>query len=243
MQTHAWHRTVISLAGILVFLIQVYSGAPLYWFALSYFIYYIIAIASTVGYHRLFNHATFECNVAWHWVFGIIGCIGLNSSPFHWSVVHSGHHKYSDTINDPYDSTWRFFFRLRDRSLKVFRNDMRLARQHMHQFLMTHSFTISFLYAILTFVLFGINGIAFLYVIPVGLYIVGVGIHTMNAHKNAAPRNIWWMEFIVPMGGEWLHKTHHKSPWLEDFRTETYHYDIGYKLIELIRTDKSSSTT
>jgi fatty-acid desaturase len=108
----------------------------------------------------------------------------------------------------------------------------------MHKFFINYSFAISAVYATLTFLLCGITGFMFLYLIPVGLYIVGVGVHTINAHKNAAPRNVWWMEFIVPMGGEWLHKTHHQMPWLEDFRTEAYHYDIGYKLIEIIRTDK-----
>jgi fatty-acid desaturase len=238
MQTHSWHRTVVSLAGVVSLPIQMYLGIPIYWYVLSYLIYYSIAIASTVGYHRLFNHATFECNKTWHWVFGIIGCIGLNSSPFQWSVVHSGHHRYSDTLRDPYDSTWKFFFRVKDRSLKVFRNDIRLARLPMHKFFINYSFAISAIYATITFLLCGITGFMFLYLIPVGLYIVGVGVHTINAHKNAVPRNVWWMEFIVPMGGEWLHKTHHHKPWLEDFRTETYHYDIGYKLIEIIRTDK-----
>ena len=238
MQTHSWQRAVVSLLGITLLLTQILLGAPLYWFALSYIVYYIIAIASTVGYHRLFNHNAFSCNKVWHWVFGIIGCIVLNSSPFHWSVVHSGHHRYSDTINDPYDSTWRFFFRVKDRTLRVFRNDIRLARIPMHQFFMKQSFTISVAYAILTYVLLGLTGLMFLYLIPVGMYILGVGIHTMNAHKNGKPRNVWWMEFIIPMAGEWLHETHHLRPYLENFKTERYHYDIGHTIISLIRTDK-----
>ena len=136
MQTHSWQRLTISLLSVALLPAQILSGAPLYWFALSYIIYYFIAIASTVGYHRLFNHNSFKCNKIWHWIFGVIGCIGLNSSPFHWSIVHSGHHRYSDTINDPYDSSWKFFFRVKDRTLKVFRNDMRLARIPMHQLFM-----------------------------------------------------------------------------------------------------------
>jgi fatty-acid desaturase len=238
MQTHAWHRTVVSLVGTAVCIQQLWIGAQWYLFAISYLIYYAIAIASTVGYHRLFNHNTFKCKQRWHWLFGIVGCIGLNSSPFHWSIVHSGHHKHSDTASDPYDSTWRFFFRVRDRSLRVFRNDIRLARQSMHTFFIDYSFIISLLYAIATYILFGWTGLAFLYLIPVGLYIMGVGAHTLNAHKGSGPRNVWWMEFIVPMGGEWLHQTHHQNPWLENFKTEQFHYDIGYTIINLIRTDK-----
>jgi fatty-acid desaturase len=70
------------------------------------------------------------------------------------------------------------------------------------------------------------------------MYIIGVGIHTINAHKAGTPRNVWWMEFIVPMAGEWLHATHHQQPWLANFKTEKYHYDIGNTIISIIRTDK-----
>lgn len=236
MKTHSWHRFVVSWIGMISLLYVFYSQKyNLFWLIPSYIIYYIIALASTVGYHRLFNHASFQCHTVWHWLFSIIGCIGLNSSPFYWSIVHSGHHKYSDTDNDPYEPTWKFFFRIRDRNLKPFRNDFRLMRDLMHKHFNEYSYSYSFLYMMFVGMFFGINGLLFLYFIPVGLYIWGVGVHTLNAHTKDGPRNLWWMEFIVPMGGEWLHGTHHQKAWLSDFRTKWYHYDPGYILIRLIR--------
>lgn len=228
--------TIIGLCCMIY--IALFGTITLSWILASTACYYMLAIASTVGYHRLFNHATFECNTIFHWVFGLVGCIGLNSSPFHWSVVHSGHHRYSDTKSDPYDNTWKHFFRVKDRHLKVFRNDMRLARLPMHRFLMDNSYTLSIVYLIIVALLFGVIGAVFLYFIPIAMYIVAVGIHTMFSHKDGAARDLFFMEFLIPMAGEWLHGIHHKYAWKEYFSTRWYHFDLGGMIIYVIRTDK-----
>ena len=241
MKTSSWHRTLGTWVGIIALLyasVEVARGhLSGYWFVPAIVLYYVFAITATVGYHRLFNHGSFQCHKVWHWIFGVLGCIGLNASPFHWSVLHSGHHAHSDTANDPYDSTWRYFFRLKNRRYPVYRSDMRLARQPMHQLLISHSLTICLAYVGVVTLSFGLNGFLFLFAIPAGCYLAVVGIHTMFAHHNKQPTNKWYMEYILPMSGEWIHKVHHDQPNLWDYRTKPHFFDLGSYVIRLIRTN------
>lgn len=250
MKTKAWHRTIGAWAGLFFIplgLSRIVSDqASLLWLLGSFIVYTAITLSVTVGYHRLFNHKVFVCPRPWQWFFGIIGCSSLNGSPFHWSVVHSSHHLYSDTEKDPHEPTWRYYFRFKDRTkMKVTKADLRLARDPMHQFFMHHSLTISLLLAILAS-MFGFNSFLFLFAIPVSASLISSGLHTIFAHRgmfpfvDRTPQNHWFLEFIVPLSGEWLHKEHHDRAGLADFHTKPYYFDLGGILIKNIRLDKRS---
>ena len=151
--------------------------------------------------------------------------------------MHIDHHKFSDTTNDPYDSTWRQFFKFKDRQgIKATKSLLLLLKDPVHRFFVKNSAAIAVgtagLLAMISFELF-----LFVYAIPVSAYLFTSYSHNILAHKNHQPQNLWALEFIVPMCGEWIHKLHHERPRLEYFNTELKYFDIGGRFIKLIRND------
>lgn len=241
MKTKAVHRTLGAWAflPILFFSLQ-YSWQ---YFIPSFLIYICIALTVTVGYHRLFSHAAFECSRIWHWTFGLIGTISLNSAPVHWASVHMTHHKFSDTEKDPYDSNWRHFFRFKDRdNITATPGVLRLIRDPMHKFFIDHSLTLSILTGLIILGFFGIPAFIFLYALPISTYLVTAGLHTIFAHGKKSIRNLWILEILIPMAGEWIHKEHHDRPKMAKFNTKPYYLDLGGLLIGVIENGRKPNT-
>jgi stearoyl-CoA desaturase (delta-9 desaturase) len=243
MKTKVWQRSFGAWSFPLVAYLAYTSGASIYWLIPAFLLYIIIALTVTVGYHRLFTHNAFDTPRFWHWFFGIVGCASLNSSPMHWSVVHINHHKFTDTDKDPYDSNFKHYLRFKERTdLQVTKNEVRMMRDPMHQFFVEHSLSIAIGVALIT-AAFGLNAFLFLWALPTTTYLITAGLHTIFAHegrlkegdtRHSSARNLWLLEFIIPMGGEWLHKEHHDKPKLMDWATKSYYYDMGAQLIKLI---------
>lgn len=238
MKTRAWHRSLGGLLALPVLALALYVG-PLS-LLLSLALYTAISISVTCGYHRLFAHSAYTTARVWHWVFGIVGSIAINSSPAQWSMVHSAHHKYADTARDPHTTDWRYFFRFKDRTnIPPGREGLRLLRDPMHQFFVNHSFSLSMGYALLTLLLGGLWGLLFLYAVPVCGFLFISGIHSMYSHNTQGSLNRPWLEFLLPLCGEWIHKQHHGQPYVTPFPGGM---DLGGYFIELIRTDGIRST-
>lgn len=236
MKTTSWIRTSftwLGLIGIVYALMQPFT----YWWLATFLIYNLFALTTSVGYHRLMNHAAFKAHKFWHYFFGIVGCIQLNSSPFYWSIVHSGHHSYSDTPKDPYESSWRYFFRWKARHIAPTFRDIKLYRSNpkLHSFLNDWSLLISVVFMLLCLSI-SVQACLHLYIIPVTLYLWAVGIHTNFAHYKKQPLNRWYMEYVIPMGGEWIHKVHHEKAGLAKFNTESRFFDLGGIVVDLIRS-------
>jgi stearoyl-CoA desaturase (delta-9 desaturase) len=235
MKTQAWHRTLGAWSFIPVLYFCLTTNCNSLWLMCSCLIYSLIAITITVGYHRLFTHNSFECSRFWHWLFGLVGCISLNSAPVHWSSVHNDHHRFSDTEKDPYDSNWKHFFRFKDRvGVTATKKEIRMMKDKMHLFFIKQSLTLSISVGIVLS-LFGANAFLFLYALPVTLYLVTSGLHTIYAHSDKSAKNLWALECIIPMFGEWIHKEHHNNPGLNNWHTKPYYFDLGGIFIGAIK--------
>jgi len=248
MITKAWHRSVVALALPIIIWISAYYilfiGYSYSWLFISAAVYIAIVLSVTIGYHRLFSHKMFICSRVWHYIFAFFGSIGLNSSPVHCSIVHIAHHKFSDTELDPYTKSWRHFFRFHDRSLSIPASIMRLARDPMHKFFMNHSFSIFILVGIITSII-STPMFIFGFILPVSLSLVANGLHSMFAHSKESAsdynkhsaKNRWFMEFLLPLGGEWNHKIHHDEASLVRWNLEPLHFDLGGYIINVLRHD------
>lgn len=243
MKTKVWQRSVGAWLFFPVAYLAYISNASLLWLIPSFLLYLVIAFTVSVGYHRLFNHNGFTCSRFWHAFFGAVGSITLNSSPVEWSAVHSAHHRFSDTVDDPYDSNMKHFLRFKDRdSVKATKNELKLMRDPMHQFFVNHSLTLCIAFALLMAAI-SYEAFLFLWALPTTTYLVTSGLQTIFAHgkrlekndtRKSSARNLWLLEFIVPMAGEWLHKEHHEKPELADWATKPYYFDPGAHLIKMI---------
>lgn len=248
MKTTALHRSIGAWLFLPVAYLSVIYLPSLYWLIPAFLIYITIALTVTVGYHRLFTHNSFECSKFWHWFFGTVGCISLNAAPVHWSSVHIAHHKHSDTPEDPYDSNFKHFLRFKDRdNVRATKNELRMMRDQMHVFFVNHSLSLSIAAGFIT-ALLGLEYFLYFYALPITTYLVTSGLHTIFAHGNSIPegertaaRNLWLLEFIIPMGGEWIHKEHHDRPGLNDWNTKRRYFDLGGILIGLIGNGKRTA--
>ena len=96
---------MIALIGVI--------GTPLYIFhrglafsEAALFLFYLIAtsLAITVGYHRLFSHATFKTNSVIRFLLLFFGAATFQKSALRWASQHRQHHQFTDTELDPHNS-------------------------------------------------------------------------------------------------------------------------------------------
>lgn len=61
------------------------------------------SLAVTLGYHRLFAHATFEAHVLVRFFVLLFGAAAFEQSALKWAWFHRRHHAEVDTARDPYN--------------------------------------------------------------------------------------------------------------------------------------------
>jgi fatty-acid desaturase len=202
---------------------------------------FVGALVWSAGFHRLFCHQSYEAPRWVHAVFGVLGVALMYGSPVNWAVVHTAHHRYADTDKDPHDLSLRTLLLRSYKKTPLSRWDLkRLLREGagLHRFL---HFRYVLVAATVWAAIFAASPTVFLNVfLPgVGLVHLAARLHTVTSHgllfKHHRPLNLWWMEFILPVGGDWIHETHHDHPGRWDNRAKWWHPDPGALLIRLIK--------
>jgi len=103
--------SLITLVGLI--------GTPLYIYTygvagpeITLFIFFAVVtpLSITVGYHRLFAHATFKTNALIRFLLLFFGSAAVQQSALEWSSQHKDHHRYVDTDRDPYSIKKGFFY-------------------------------------------------------------------------------------------------------------------------------------
>lgn len=237
MRHRPWMSTAAYIGGLaaLVNLVVTPSAHP--WIPWILVLMTTGAITISVGYHRLFCHASFPTHKFWHWLFATTGVLYLLSSPLQWTVTHATHHRWSDTDRDPHPEPLRAMFTKSYRKVPLdLWKAKRLIRQNRwHLFVDKH-------YANIWLVLVSLAAaiswefVLYAYFPALGIaHFIG-SLHNTLSHVGGKPRDWWFLEFILPAGGEWLHARHHKYERLPDYRYRWYHFDLGALFIKLIRT-------
>jgi stearoyl-CoA desaturase (Delta-9 desaturase) len=94
---------VIHIVGII--------GTPLYIYycgitapELALFFFFVVAtgMSTTLGYHRLFAHRTFETSTPVRFLLLLFGAATFEESALKWASQHRQHHLFTDTEHDPY---------------------------------------------------------------------------------------------------------------------------------------------
>lgn len=234
MSTVAYYAGLCSIVGL--FFTNQYSYLPI--IAL---LYVIGSITISVGYHRLFCHAAFKTSEFFHYAFAVTGILFLYSSPLQWAVTHATHHKTSDTDLDPHPTKFSAMFRkgYRDVPLDALKA-RRLIRQNSFHVIIDTYYMLMFTVLISTLALISVDFVLFAYLPALGLaHLVGA-LHNTFSHWNKKPRDLAFMEYIVPASGEWLHGYHHDHPRHASFRSKWWHFDLGAVVVKLIETKHHS---
>ena len=136
------------------------------------------------------------------------------------------------------ENNLKYFLRVKERTnIKAGKVELKMMREHMHRIFMNYSLSLSLAFGITLFIISPILCL-FAYALPATAYLVTSGLQTIYSHKNGAPRNIWYMEFIIPMAGEWIHKEHHDDAKRYIFNHRPEFFDLGGILIRMIEHGK-----
>lgn len=234
----AWMSTATYWLGLLALVsLPFRTDQWVQWLPEMVLTYLLASITISVGYHRLFCHGAFKSSKFWHFLFAVTGTLFMYSSPLQWAVTHATHHRYSDTDRDPHPKPRDalIFKGYRDVPLDTWQL-RRLVRRsgafHVwvdQWYLLIYGALVAVLWLISTeYVLY-----AYLPVLGVA-HFVG-GLHNLISHAQGHPRDLPFMEYILPASGEWLHGRHHDKAGLWDFRTRWWHFDLGAWVVMAIR--------
>ena len=218
-----------------------------------FFAFYALAssFAITLGYHRLFSHASFRAVWPIRLVVLIFGGAAFEQSAMRWSALHRRHHRYTDTDRDPYNIKRGFFYAhvgwiLFDKPVVDYSTVRDLARdplilhQHRHYKLWSH------LFGLVVPLLIGawIGGWTYAILFPVaarifivlnGAFFINSAAHTFGDQPfdpSVSARDHWLA--VILTNGEGFHNFHHRFP--RDYRNGVrwYHWDPTKWLIWLL---------
>ena len=86
-----------------------YFGFDWFYFVVAAALLAVTGFSITLGYHRLFSHATFQAKLPIRLFVVIFGAAAFENSVLMWASEHRRHHKHVDHEEDPYDITKGFF--------------------------------------------------------------------------------------------------------------------------------------
>ena len=195
----------------------------------------IISIFSAVT-HRYFCHQAYQANPLLMWALSIIPPLYGFSTAINWTVMHSAHHQHADTDLDPHVKGWRgtFTAAYKEPPIKYIRAT-KWFTDGKHKWVSRNSFLLLLAW---NAALFLISPQVMLWVglVPMFTLLFSAGLHRTFSHAKTGVRNLWFLEYIVPMGGEWIHDEHHDTAKKPIFSNRWYEIDTGSMFVRLFRT-------
>lgn len=195
----------------------------------------VITLYSAVT-HRYFVHRAYEANSTVAFVLAIPGVLYSLASPVVFSAAHWTHHAYADTSKDSHHKGWRGVFTASFKDVPP--RSLRAAHWFLdgkHEFLFRYAFAFLLSWWALLLAAGGVETLVWVGLIPTFLIHLFHGLHRSFGHDSEGGRRIWWAEFVLPMGGDWLHDEHHRNPKLAILSRRWYEIDPGAGVVRLLR--------
>ncbi len=230
----------IALAFLLYAIINTVNVGFL-WLIPIWLVYSYFAVTNSAGFHRLFSHGSYKTSKFWEFLLLISGTLTCYGSSLQWTVMHTQHHKYSDTEKDPHQFTnWTSIFKNNyqingEYALSTRKAMRRLLKKPWHKTVHQYYWLIPISFMLFLYVVFGWNVLLYFYLAPLGLVILSASVFNYLSHINGKPNNTAY--YALQSSGEWRHKLHHDEPWRWDLREKWYHIDLGAYFIMLIKKD------
>ncbi len=241
-------------AGVLLFAVLISCGlvgTPLYIYKhglskpeLFLFLFYFFAtgMAITVGYHRLFAHATYKTNEVIRFLLLFFGAATYEESALKWASQHRQHHQFTDTEQDPHNSKrgfwychigWILFYKHAVRLENVPDLQQNKLVMNQHKYYDIWSLTSGILLPMLIGVWIGHPLGAFLMAVCLRMFLVMNAAFLINSYAHMIGDNHYnkkesasdhWLGAILT-NGEGYHSFHHRFP--NDYRNgiRWYHWD------------------
>jgi len=202
----------------------------------------LISIFSAVT-HRYFSHRAFAANPHVMWCLAALTVCYSYASPINWSYLHLAHHRYANTDKDSHIKGLRGFltasYKLPDKKFLV---PGRWFSNQQHLFLHNNAVLFVLGFGLLS-ALVSMDFFVWGYLLPIFFLHFGQGFHKTFSHNKDSATNHWWLEFIVPMGGEWLHHKHHDIASDAKFKNKWYEFDAGWLIVKMLKQDGVNANT
>lgn len=240
------HRPQLGPLVFLLFLsglvFALFEG-PSWWWLVAYLVHFFIwSFGVGFGLHRTVAHQSADLPRWMIRLSSLTGVLGQVGSPISWRTVHVMHHAHSDGEKDPHSPSklgWRVILGealtpeksgmvealLAARSLR----DPFLVALHKYYYLF------SFAFVLLCWLGFGVHGMVYIALLPMGLSFLTLGLLNYFCHSGWGYRNyetgeystnIWWL-WPLSFGENW-HNNHHGSPRNVSAREKSFEFDLIY---------------
>ena len=185
--------------------------------------------------HRYFCHKAYEANQTLMWILPFIPVAYAYATPAGWASLHSAHHAFADTDKDTHLKGWKGLFTANYRMPPLkFLVAGRWFHGKRHTFLHNNALGVAIVWQI---ILALVSVKAFLWIGMVPLFTLHFcnGLHRVFSHRGTEAHNRWYLEYIFPMGGEWIHDEHHDIATKPIFANRWYELDTGGWAVRLLR--------
>lgn len=225
---------ILSHLGLMTLLV---IGTWIQIFVAAFIAGFITLFSSTIVYHRLLSHRSWNAPY-WYEVFGtIIGIFSFTGTPITRTLAHRYHHAYVETENDPHSPRVHgvllaYFPMLKNKKLNpLMVRD--LLNHKFHRFIHENYLTIILTTVLISLITLGFIWTVTLFVAPGALCWMNISICNIGCHwgKDNAP--IKQSKFLALLTfGEGYHLYHHQFPTNPNFGNGKF--DIGYFIIQLL---------
>lgn len=245
LRLSSFWSNLLYLVGVGSLVFYITQGVSLWLLIFSLITHVALVSIFSAVVHRYYSHRSFSANESLMFVLSCITSAYGYATPSHWAVLHSAHHAFADTDKDPHIKGWRGIF------TATYKNPpykQLLAKKWFH----SRKHTILFNYSVGLVILWNVllatidtDLMLLIGLIPLATLSFANGLHRSFSHSIRKIRNLWLLEYIIPMGGEWIHHDHHRTPKQVFYAKRPLELDTGgwvIKLTQLKENDERSNT-
>ena len=238
---------LIGQASLLYF---IFTASAWMWIPVIVFYFFMMGLGVSLLNHRILAHRSVVIKSKVFKYFLLFwSTVMLQGSTLAWVGMHREHHGFSDTEKDPHSPVtgfWKSYF------MSMFHTpNIRFVKDIMRDpdILLFHKnfWEINFIYGILLYAIFGINGLLIGHLVPAALTWHGVSIVNSISHFPAkypwilGYRNFETDEFSknIPLAGyltwgEAWHNNHHGNAVSPTFKVKWWEWDLIGQIALLI---------
>lgn len=192
-----------------------------------------VSIFSAVT-HRYFSHRAYEANRSLMTALSLFPMAYGYASPLSWAALHSAHHAFADTDRDSHYKGWKGIFTAMYRNPPL-RSTLagKWFQTSSQEFVHRNALLIVVVWH--SIVLF-VSPTAYLWIVLVPTFTLHFfnGLHRAFSHQGNKVMNRWYLEYLIPMGGEWIHDEHHANARKPIYRNRWYELDTGGLLVKAL---------
>lgn len=238
----------VGLAAILLgWSLVLFGYVNVWWIILSHIVTCFYLYCSSIGFHRLFSHKSYETYRPISMFLLLVGTLGAYGSSMHFTLSHIRHHLFSDTEDDPQQ-----FETLKDVFLPSYVEKpatiaekkmlfRRLGKYTEHRIAHNFYWLIIIAFVSILLILGGWKAALYLWALPAGMTVFTGRLFNLWAHDGMEqPTNVWWWGLPFGFSGEHLHKNHHDSPGSWDYREKPSDMDGGAYVVWAIMKNRPS---